>query len=202
MGDEQDRGEDQGADGNPSGGGGKGRNPFEGFRIEIDPEQIDRAVEEIRKRLTSAVDTSRYTRVRLSYRGKPILPDIPLAVLLAGEGLTFWFTGPLTAVLVNLGATALLEVELIHDADELVRKGQAAYLDGELEEAEGLYRKALARRPGDPSALYNLGVLLRVTGRRDEARDTFREAAMGPEAHPDVARASEALSRMEQKRTL
>lgn len=173
------------------------RNPFQGFRVQIDPEKVQDALERIRERASQAFQDGRYTKVRLSYRGKAIAPDIPLAVLLATEGVAFWLVSPLPALLVNLGAKALLDVEFIHEADELVREGLALYLDGEVDAAEARYREALRRRPDDVSALYNLGTLLRVTGRVDEARDALGRAAMGPEGHPDVARAAEALARMD-----
>lgn len=179
------------------------KNPFEGFKVEIDPQKLDEAVAQIRERVRassawvqSSVAQGRYVKVRLSYRGKPVGPDIPLAVFLAGEGLAFLVVSPLAALLVNLGAKALLEVEFIHDADQLVEEGLTAYLDGEVERAEEKYREALRRRPDDPAALYNLGTLLRVTGRKDEAIATLRHAAMGPEGHPDVVRASEALDKL------
>ena len=179
------------------------RNPFEGFRIEIDPQKVDEAVQTIRERIRSSsawvqssVAHGRYVKVRLSYKGKPIGPDIPLAMFLAGEGLAFLVISPLVAVVVNLGAKALLEVEFIHEADQLVEEGLSAYLDGEVERAEQKYRDALKRRPDDPAALYNLGTLLRVTGRKEEAITTLRRAAMGHEGHPDVTRASEALDKL------
>lgn len=179
------------------------KNPFEGFRIEIDPQKVDEAVQAIRERVRASstwvqasVAHGRYVKVRLSYRGKPIIPDIPLAVFLAGEGLAFLAVSPLAAMLVNLGAKALLEVEFVHDADQLVQDGLVAYLDGDVEKAEAKYREALRRRPDDPAALYNLGTLLRVTGKKDEAIATLRRAAMGPEGHPDVLRASEALDKL------
>lgn len=174
----------------------KPRNPFENFRLEVDPQKIDDAIRQIRERVQDTVQASRYTKVRLSYKGKAIGPDIPLALFLAGEGAAFWLVSPLGALLVNLGAKALLDVEFVHEADELVQQGLSLYLDGELEQAEAKYREALKRRPDDPTALYNLGTLLRVTGRKEEAIATLRRAAMGPEGHPDVVRASEAVEKM------
>jgi tetratricopeptide (TPR) repeat protein len=173
------------------------KNPFAGFRVPIDPEKVDETLGKIRERANAAFQQGRYTKVRLSYKGKAIAPDLPLGVLLATEGVAFWLMSPLPALLVNLGAKAFLDVEFIHEADELVREGVALYIDGEIEAAEAKYREALRRRADDPSALYNLGTLLRVTGRVDEAKDCLRRAAMGPEGHPDVARASEALGRLD-----
>lgn len=177
-------------------------NPFESFRVRIDPEAIEETLEGIRERARAAFSDGRYTKVRLSYRGKQLLPDIPLAVFLATEGVAFWLVSPLPALLVNLGAKALLDVEFIHAADELVREGIALYMDGEVEQAEAKYRQAIERRPDNPTAHYNLGTLLRVTGRVDEARAALQQAAMGPEGHPDVVRAAEALARMQGGRRL
>jgi tetratricopeptide (TPR) repeat protein len=175
----------------------KGQRGFaEGFRLEIDPERIEETLKRLRDQVRSSFTAGRYTKVRLSYRGKVIGPDLPLAVFLAGEGVAFFLMSPLAALLVNLGAKAVLDVEFIHEADELVQEGLARYLDGDLEEAEELYRRALDRRPDDPAALYNLGTLLRVSGRRAEALDVLRRAAMGPEGHPDVLRASEAVEKL------
>lgn len=173
------------------------RNPFEGFRVEVDPERVEETLREIRRRVGESFQSSRHTRVRLSYRGRRLGPDIPLAVFLAGEGVAFWLLSPLPALLVNLGAKAVLDIEFIHDADELVQSGLQAYLDGELDIAEQRYREALRKRPDDPAALYNLGTLLRVSGRTAQARDALRRAAMGPEGHPDVLRASQALERLD-----
>jgi len=179
------------------------RGPFRGFRVQIDPEDIEATLRQIRDRVRETFKAGRYTRVRLSYKGKRVAPDIPLAAFLASESMAFWLVNPLAALLVNLGAKAILDVEFIHEADELVQEGLALYLDGELELAEKKYREALSRRPDDPAALYNLGTLLRVTGRRDEAMSTLRRAAMGPEGHPDVVRAAEAVERMSSgKKTL
>jgi tetratricopeptide (TPR) repeat protein len=172
------------------------RNPFAGFKLEIDPSDVESAMRRLRDQVRSSFTEGRYTKVRLSYKGKVLAPDIPLAVFLAGEGLAFWLVNPILAMLVNLGAKVFLDVEFIHEADELVRQGLEFYLDGDLEAAERSYREALERRPDDPSALYNLGTLLRVTNRKEEALTWLRKAAMGPEGHPDVARASDAIEKM------
>ena len=171
--------------------------PFENFKVEIDPDRIEETIATIRERVRDSFAAGRYTKVRLSYKGRTILPDIPLAVFLATEGIAFWIVSPLPALLVNLGAKAILDVQFIHDADELVQEGLALYLDGEIEAAESKYREALERREDDPSALYNLGTLLRVSGRKTDALRYLRRAAMGPEDHPDVVRAAEAVRKLE-----
>jgi len=171
--------------------------PRTGFRIEVDPEKVEETLRTLRERVRESFQQGRHTKVRLSYKGKQLGPDIPLAVFLTAEGAAFWLLTPLSVLLMNLGARSLLDVEFVHEADELVQAGLEAYLDGELEAAEAAYREALQRRPDDPSALYNLGTLLRVTGRREQALSTLRQAAMGPAEHPDVVRAAEAIARLE-----
>jgi len=167
-----------------------------GFKFEIDPERIEETLKRLRERLRESFVSGRYTKVRLSYRGRVLGPEIPLAVFLAGEGVAFWLLSPIAALLVNLGAKAILDVEFVHEADELVQEGLALYLEGEIDASERKYREALDKRPDDPSALYNLGTLLRVSGRRDEAMAVLRKAAMGPEGHPDVKRAAEAVEKL------
>ena len=176
-------------------GSNKPRYLFEDFRLEIDPERVDDAVRSLGEQARKLVAHGRYTRVRLKYKGKPLMPDIPMGVFLATEAVTFWYTGLLRALVVNLGMRTIIEVEFIHNADEKVAEGIDLYMAGEVEEAEEKYREALRMKEDDPAALYNLGVLLRVTGRRQEAIECFEKAAE-MEGHEDAARAEEALQRM------
>jgi tetratricopeptide (TPR) repeat protein len=177
---------------------GEGRKGFpQGFKVEIDPDEVETTLRRIRDQVRESFTAGRYTKVRLSFKGRAVGPDIPLAVFLATEGVAFWLMSPLGVLLVNLGAKAVLDVEFIHEADELVQEGLALYLDGEIEAAEAKYREALDRRPDDVSALYNLGTLLRVSGRKDEALQVLRQAAMGPEGHPDTKRAAEAVEKLD-----
>jgi len=165
------------------------------FRWEIDPDAIDESIKQLRERLKKLVDQGRYTKVRFSYKGKPLLPDMPLAAIVAAEGLSLVLAGPLRFLLVNLGVRSFIEVDFIHEATERVREGQDYFAAGEVDAAESKYREALAMKPDDTAALYHLGVLLRVTGRREEAIDLLGRAAKDAE-HPDAPKAAEALERM------
>ncbi len=167
----------------------------ERFSWEIDPDRIDDSLKQLRDRLKKLFDQGRYTKVRLSYKGKPLLPDLPLAALVAAEGVSLALAGPLRFLVVNLGVKSFIEVEFIHEASERVREGQELFATGEVDAAEAKYREALVMRTDDTAALYHLGVLLRVTGRRDEALEVLERAAKDSE-HPDALRAAEALERM------
>lgn len=172
-----------------------GAMPNERFKWEFDPAQVQASVEQLRDRLRSLVEQGRYTKVRINYRGKAILPDLPVATVLAAEGLTLPLTGPLWLLIANLGVKAFLEVEFVHESDERVREGQELFQDGEVDGAEAKYREALRMKPDHGPALYNLGVLLRVTGRRDEAMAAFDQAARTPETE-EGRKAAEALDKM------
>lgn len=165
------------------------------FTWKIDPDAIDESVQKMLANARRLWNDSRYTKVRVKYKGRPILPEIPLAALLAAEGVSLWLAGPLRLLVVNLGVKVFVEVELVHEASERVRDGQELFAQGEVDAAEAKYREALEMKPDDGAALYNLAVLLRVTGRRDEALAAF-EKVSGMVDHPDQPRALEALERM------
>lgn len=168
---------------------------LDNFKWEIDPDAIDDSLGRLRDQARRLFDQGRYTKVRFLYKGKALLPDLPLAAVVAAEGLSFALAGPLRLLVVNLGMKAFIDVEFVHEASERVREGQALYADGEVDAAEGKYREALAMKPEDTAALYALGILLRVTGRREEALDLLTRAARDS-AHPDGVKAAEALEKM------
>ena len=72
------------------------------------------------------------------------------------------------------------------DADALFEEAQAAEQAKGLETAERLYRKVMRIDPADPAAAFNLGNLLRSTGRTVEAEAAYRAATR---ADPDFAEA-------------
>ncbi len=168
---------------------------LERLALTLDPAKLDESIREVAGKLAQTASVHRYSKVRLSYKGKPLMPDIPLALFLAGEAASLWWAGPLRVILVNLGMGALVNVELVHDADEQLRMGQDLFLRGEVDEAEEAYQRALKMRPDDTAATYALGVLYRVTGRRNEAIETFEKAAEDKQ-HPDGERARVALAKM------
>lgn len=167
---------------------------FRRFKIDVDPERVDESVERLTQQIRKALVRGRYTKVRILYKGKPLMRDIPLGVFVAAEAMSFWYAGLLRALVVNLGARTVLEVVLVHDADEDVRRGRDAYDAGEVTDAEQAFRAALAKESQHTEALYRLGILLRVTGQRDEAIELLERAAQGDA--PFAERATEALERM------
>lgn len=166
----------------------------ERFRWEVDPQAMEASLRELADRAKRLVEQGRYTRVRLRYKGKPLGPDLPLAAILAVEGIGLLVASPLYILIANLGVKAFIEVEFIHEAEDRIREGVELYNDGEVDAAEQRYREALALRPDDPLASYHLGVLLRVTGRREEAVRCLEVAAKADT--PEAEKAREALAKM------
>ncbi len=165
------------------------------FDFQLDPERIEESIAQLGDKLKRLVEDHRFSKVRLSRKGKPILPDIPLAAFVAGEAASLWLTGPLRLILVNLGIGSLIRVELVNESDERVATGRQHFMDGDLEEAEAAYREALRMKPSNPAAKYSLAVLLRITGRVDEARPLLIEAA-AVDGHPDAPPAAALLDKI------
>ena len=165
------------------------------FRLEIDPTKLDEAVRTLSLRAQRLIDQGRHTRVRIKYKGRPLMGDIPLGVFVATEAATFWYTGVLRALVVNLGVKTFLDIEFIHEANEKTAEARVAYMDGEVEQAETLLRQALVIDPAHTAAHYQLGVVLRVMGRREEAIECLEKAAADTE-HADSDKAAKALERI------
>lgn len=177
--------------------------PGRGFRVEIDPDKLEDAFGRLREGIEAlpgwaerSVEELRHTQVRVFWKGRQVGPDLPLHLVLAGEGAALVLMGPLRLILANLGARALLEVRLVHASERLVTRGKEAWAEGEAEEAERCFREALVMRPEDPAAHYQLALILRVTGRVGEAREHLGRAAAGPPELPEVAKAADLLARL------
>jgi tetratricopeptide (TPR) repeat protein len=103
----------------------------------------------------------------------------------------------------------VLDVETAaDDADAAFAQAQGAEEQGDAETAERLYRRAMKMDPGDAAAPFNLGNVLRASGRNLEAEAAYRAAAKAdPEFAPawynladaldDQGRAAEAIGCLE-----
>lgn len=144
--------------------------------IDVQPGRVDEALRKVTDALRDWANTSRYTKVRFKFRGKPLLPDLPLAAVVAAEGLTFYWTGILRALLVNVAGRSVLDVELVNDSEQHVDKGKEELLNGEVERAIAEFRIALAKQRDNPRAHLNLGVALKLKGDRSAARGALEKA--------------------------
>ena len=137
-------------------------------------------------------NAGRYTKVRFKFRGKPLLPDLPLAAVVAAEGLTFYWTGILRALLVNVAGRSVLDVELVNDSEQHIQKGKEELLSGEVDRAISEFRTALAKQHDNPGAQLNLGIAFKLKGDRAGARAAL-EKAKGLDADGAVGKEAERL---------
>ena len=171
------------------------KNFIDSIRVEVDPNEVDKSLKNIQDQVKKMAQDGRYTKVRVKYNEKQLGPDIPLGIFLAAEAVAFWYTGLIRALVVNLGVRSFVDIEFVHQGTEKVAEGRELYVDGEIEAAEKCYREALSIRPDDPHAHYHLGVLLRVTGRKQEAITHLQTAAQ-TENFEHAQKAQEILDRM------
>lgn len=134
--------------------------------------------------------------VRLKYRGQQVGPDIPLGYAIALEALGLMGAGMVRTVVTNLGIKTLFEVEFISKSEEHVKKGDEFYQQGEIEEAKAEYLHALSLNEKSSLACLRLGVLHKVTGFPEKAREWFTKACdLEPES-PNATEAKKHLDRM------
>ena len=157
--------------------------------IDVQPGRVEEALKKVTETLRHWANTGRYTKVRFKFRGKPLLPDLPLAAVVAAEGLTFYWTGILRALLVNVAGRSVFDVELVNDSEQHVQKGKEELLAGEVDRAIAEFRVAVAKQRDNPGAHLNLGVALKLKGDKaaarialEKARGLDPEGAVGKEA--------------------
>lgn len=150
---------------------GKGTLPFE-----IDPKNLEASLKRFRDEVVKWAKKGRYTKVRFKFRGKQVLPDLPLAAVAAAEGLTFYWAGLLRLLVFNLASNTVLEVQLVNDSEKKVQAGKEALLSGELDQALALFREAQAMDQDSANVQLNLGIALKLKGQFLEAAQSLERA--------------------------
>jgi tetratricopeptide (TPR) repeat protein len=150
--------------------------PRDTLPFEIDTKSIEASLQKLKTEAQKWAAKGRYTKVRFKFRGKSLLPDIPLAALVAVEGLTFYWTGILRALVFNLAGRTVLEVELVNDSEKKLQAGKEALLSGDLDEALKAFRAAEGMDHDNPQVHLNLGVALKLKGDHDAARAALTKA--------------------------
>ena len=164
--------------------------------VDVEPGRIEEMLQKLRTELGALANKGRYTRVRFKFRGKQLLPDLPLAAVIAAEGLTFYWTGILRTLLVNVAGKSVLSVELVNDSGRFVQAGKDELLAGDVDRAIEAFQRALRMERDNPRAYLHLGAALRLKGKDIEAKEALERAhALDP--HGEVGReAQEMLRRM------
>jgi hypothetical protein len=144
--------------------------------FEIDPRRVEEGLKKLQGEMVHWANKGRYTKVRFKFRGKQLLPDLPLAAVVAAEGLTFYWGGILRALVANVVGKSVLQVEFINDSDKRVQAGKEALLSGDVDQALALFREALSMDRDNASADLNIGVALKLQGDREGALAAFERA--------------------------
>ncbi|HKD41200.1 MAG TPA: tetratricopeptide repeat protein [Myxococcaceae bacterium] len=144
--------------------------------IEIDPTRVEATLSKLKDQLVAWANKGRYTKVRFKFRGKQLLPDIPLAAVMAAEGLTFYWGGILRALIVNLAGKTVLDVEFVNDSEKQIQLGKEALLSGDVDRALKLFHEALSMDPNNAKVHLNLGIALKLKGDLPGARSALERA--------------------------
>ena len=147
------------------------------FDLGVDPKKIDETIRELRSQVARWVKRGVADKVRISYKGKPLAPDIPVYYFLAAEALTFWATGFLRILIVNLGAKAFLQIEFISSAEEQYAEGMKSYLAGDMDSAISAFAAGVAADDYHAPSHLMLGVCRKVKGDWSAARKHFQRAS-------------------------
>lgn len=164
--------------------------------FEIDPQQLEQSLQGLRDTVVKWAKKGRYTKVRFKFRGKQLLPDLPLAAVAAFEGLTFYWTGLLRLLVFNLAGNTVLDVQLVNDSEKKVQEGKEALLSGELDTALALFREAQDMDRDNATVQLNLGIALKLKGQLLEAAQALQKAQQLDAEGPVGAEASRLLSGM------
>lgn len=143
----------------------KGTLPFE-----VDPKAVQASLATMGQELAKWARKGRFTKVRFKFRGKALLPDLPLGAVVAAEGLTFYWTGILRALVFNLAGRSVIDVELINDSEKKLAEGKEKLLSGDLDDALAAFRAAHQMDHDNPLVHLNLGIAFKLKGQLDDAR--------------------------------
>jgi tetratricopeptide (TPR) repeat protein len=140
------------------------------------------------------IDRGRYRKIRISRKGKQVLPDIPIAAAAALEAASMYGAGIARVLAVNVGARFLFDVEIVNEADKYFERGKQALLDGDLDRAREALEKAVRIDDTHPGAFLQLGVMYRLKGEAEKARVMLLRARELDE-NGDVGRRAEEIIR-------
>lgn len=161
--------------------------------FEIDPQKIEASLNKLKEQVVTLAKKGRYTKVRFKFRDKQLLPDIPLAAVVAVEGATFYWAGVLRALVFTLAGGTLINVELVNDSEKQLARGKAALLSGDLDEALAAFEKARDMDAENPSVHLNLGIALKLKGDHPGARTALERARELDPRGPAAAEAERLL---------
>jgi tetratricopeptide (TPR) repeat protein len=161
--------------------------PVKRVTLEINTNRIEESIKQIVERVQYWYKQGIINKVRLKYKGKAILPDIPLSYFMLVQVATFFLTGVVRALAINLGTKVFFEIEMINDAEEMLKKARDLYLDGDLDEAARLLQEIIDLDDRYAEAFLYLGIINKIRGDQESAARYFRQAKkLDPHGKPGL----------------
>lgn len=161
--------------------------------LEIDPRRVEESLAKLKDQIVYWAKKGRYTKVRFKFRGKQVLPDMPLAAVAAAQGLTFWWAGLLRTLVFSLAGKTVLDMELVNDSEKKVALGKEQLLAGELDRAIALFKEAREMDIDNANVHLNLGVALKLKGELLASRASLERAVKLDSQGPIGAEAERVL---------
>lgn len=150
--------------------------PSRTLPFEVDPKKIEESLLRLKDQVVKLAKKGRYTKVRFKFRGKQLLPDLPLAAVAAFEGVTFYWAGLLRMLAFNFAGKTVLDVELVNDSEKAIQKGKEALLAGDADAALAAFRQAMNMDVDNAHAHLNVGIVLKLKGDREGAIQALKRA--------------------------
>ena len=144
--------------------------------FEIEAGRIEESLAKMKDQIVYWAKKGRYTKVRFKFRGKQVLPDMPLAAVAAAQGLTFWWVGLLRTLVFSVAGGSVLNMELVNDSEKKVALGKEQLLAGELDRAIAIFKEARDMDIDNANVHLNLGVALKLKGELLAARASLERA--------------------------
>jgi tetratricopeptide (TPR) repeat protein len=157
---------------------------FRKVTLEINTNEIEESIKQVVEKVQYWYNQGMIHKVRLKYKGKAILPDIPLSYFMLVQVATFFLSGIVRALAINLGARIFFEVEMINDAEEVFKKGRDLYLDGELDEAIQVFEEVLRLDKNYAEAYLYLGIIHKI--RKEPSASRYFQLAQKLDPHGKV----------------
>jgi tetratricopeptide (TPR) repeat protein len=175
--------------------------PVKKLRFEIKADRIEDSVRQMVKRIQYWYRQGIIRKVRLKYRGKAILPDIPLSYFMLVQAASFFLAGIVRALAINVGARIFFEVEIVNDAEQQLKHAKELYLDGELDEAIETLEEVILLDEDCAEAYLYLGIIHKVKKDYETASRYFMRAQKLEPAGKSGVEAGKNLKKLSAPRT-
>jgi tetratricopeptide (TPR) repeat protein len=150
--------------------------PVKKVTLEINTKRIEESIHSAVEKVQYWYQQGVIRKVRLKYRGKAILPDIPLSYFMLVQVATFFLTGVVRALAISLGTRIFFEIELVNDAENRLKRAKDLYLDGELDEAKKILDEVIRLDKNCAEAYLYLGIISKIQKDLEAASKYFQIA--------------------------